>query len=749
MAAFPKRALFFLLAMTVMISVSLFFLETEAFSNSDSHETPNLIEPNKIAEDKREEVEAELHPEALRTSYVEVNEELLFENLIRKGDLVGLKLFPDLSFDVKVGRVMSGPNGMKILNGKVQGDEMAYVRMTFFDNRLMASIRFNQSGEYYRVFYREELGSYLVLQEDPDQKEPSRGAPPLIPDKPGKDEEEGEGKKKIDPPERGSSMRGKGGPAPEVDVMVVYTPAAKDSAQSRGVRIEDDIGLAMAFAQQSADNSDIDMNFNLVASKEVDYQEVGEDLGLDLRRLSSSEAYNWCGNEYTYEECAGYMDEVHEWRKEYGADLVALFISDGDFGGRGWRPSRDLHIDPYAGFTVTVGGNSEMTHAHEMGHNLGAGHSRKQESNPVTESSNLLYDYATGWRWPSDTKGYVSVMTYEEGGHRVPYFSNPNVKHSGEPTGSYSGPHAPADNAELFRFTAPKVADYMERPELLSPKPNEVIPTGNVHFQWKPLHFSDAYQIQVSSDSNFSEGLAVNDQQFFSSDSYDSPTLEGDETYWWRVRSKKTSEMAPWSKPKKFEVDSHSGEGVALSYPPKNAESVSREVNFEWSEEERGQWYELEVSRNENFFSPKIEKGHLESASFGDFARLEPETQYFWRVRVVYEGLHKGDWSEAWSFETEDGTFLAEKEERETAIQNHPNPFTYTTEIQYHLPESGQVQLNIYDITGQKITTLLDERQSPGEHRVSFDGSSQPEGMYFYRLKFGDKGYTGKMMLQD
>jgi hypothetical protein len=75
--------------------------------------------------------------------------------------------------------------------------------------------------------------------------------------------------------------------------------------------------------------------------------------------------------------------------------------------------------------------------------------------------------------------------------------------------------------------------------------------------------------------------------------------------------------------------------------------------------------------------------------------------------------------------------------------QNYPNPFNVNTNISYYLAEAGHVNLNVYDISGRLVTTLLDGYQSAGEHLVSWDASAVPSGVYFYKLTAGN--YTSVM----
>src|SRR5690625_3338917 len=66
--------------------------------------------------------------------------------------------------------------------------------------------------------------------------------------------------------------------------------------------------------------------------------------------------------------------------------------------------------------------------------------------------------------------------------------------------------------------------------------------------------------------------------------------------------------------------------------------------------------------------------------------------------------------------------------------QNYPNPFNPATQITYHLPGQSQVHLDVFDITGRKIATLVDEQMGAGSHTASFSAEFLSTGVYIYRL---------------
>lgn len=79
--------------------------------------------------------------------------------------------------------------------------------------------------------------------------------------------------------------------------------------------------------------------------------------------------------------------------------------------------------------------------------------------------------------------------------------------------------------------------------------------------------------------------------------------------------------------------------------------------------------------------------------------------------------------------------------------QNYPNPFNPVTSINYQLAKSENVLLKVYDIIGNEVATLVNERQPAGKYSVNFNASNLSSGIYLYRLQAGDYIQTRKMTL--
>ncbi|MEX0857300.1 MAG: T9SS type A sorting domain-containing protein [Balneolaceae bacterium] len=80
-------------------------------------------------------------------------------------------------------------------------------------------------------------------------------------------------------------------------------------------------------------------------------------------------------------------------------------------------------------------------------------------------------------------------------------------------------------------------------------------------------------------------------------------------------------------------------------------------------------------------------------------------------------------------------------------FQNYPNPFNPETIIRFELPNSAFVELEVYDITGRIVHTLIKENRRFGRYNEVFDGSALASGVYIYRLRIDDEIFIKKMTL--
>jgi hypothetical protein len=79
--------------------------------------------------------------------------------------------------------------------------------------------------------------------------------------------------------------------------------------------------------------------------------------------------------------------------------------------------------------------------------------------------------------------------------------------------------------------------------------------------------------------------------------------------------------------------------------------------------------------------------------------------------------------------------------------QNYPNPFNPSTRISFTVPKESAVSLEVYDMLGRLVSTLVNEVKRPGEYTVDYNAAQLSSGVYFYRLSAGGQMYAHKMML--
>lgn len=80
-------------------------------------------------------------------------------------------------------------------------------------------------------------------------------------------------------------------------------------------------------------------------------------------------------------------------------------------------------------------------------------------------------------------------------------------------------------------------------------------------------------------------------------------------------------------------------------------------------------------------------------------------------------------------------------------LQNYPNPFNPSTTISFSIPERESVTLDVYNLLGQKVSSILNREMEGGSYNINFDASKLSAGIYFYTLKAGSFTSTKKMML--
>ena len=101
-----------------------------------------------------------------------------------------------------------------------------------------------------------------------------------------------------------------------------------------------------------------------------------------------------------------------------------------------------------------------------------------------------------------------------------------------------------------------------------------------------------------------------------------------------------------------------------------------------------------------------------------------------------------------------DGAFQYTKTVEVTSVilkydlaQNYPNPFNPTTIIEYSIPISSNVIINVYNVIGERVKTLVNGFQEAGSYKINFDAGGLSNGIYFYKIQSGTYTAVKKMLL--
>lgn len=113
--------------------------------------------------------------------------------------------------------------------------------------------------------------------------------------------------------------------------------------------------------------------------------------------------------------------------------------------------------------------------------------------------------------------------------------------------------------------------------------------------------------------------------------------------------------------------------------------------------------------------------------------------------------LHAGFWGKFW-WPTSVADPLPPELLSNMVLQNFPNPFNPSTTIAYTVAEESPVEITVFNVGGEKVTTLTNETKSAGRYNVFWDGRDESgrevsSGVYFYRLSIGDYRSTKKMLM--
>lgn len=379
---------------------------------------------------------------ALRSRVVRLN----WNALDPEAHELSLNLFTDVALTAEFSRLDRSVTGGYVWVGHITGEPDSVVTLSVQKRVLSGSVyRFGREWAAIRYAGQAFEDLYIVSEIDPAAPQPT-GEDHIVP------QLSLDYIEQITPQEATCQEDGS-----EISVMVVYTTAARDLAGGQEA-IEALINRRISEMNTANNNSLVNFDWRLAETMEVGYAETGN-IASDLEKLQS--------------KSDGILDDVHAQRDAYKADLVAMLISQGSNNTCGYAyqmNSLGSWFETY-GFGVTAldyadpFSCSDLTLAHEVGHNLGNAHNRAHAGGSV------LFPYSYGYQSPAGT--FRTIMSYDcpGGCPRINHWANPDVWYAGEPTGVdfETDPANAADVARSMNQTKLLVSNF--RTDCVEPSP--------------------------------------------------------------------------------------------------------------------------------------------------------------------------------------------------------------------------------------------------------------------------------------
>jgi hypothetical protein len=272
----------------------------------------------------------------------------------------------------------------------------------------------------------------------------------------------------------------------------------------------------------------------------------------------------------------------------------------------------------------------------------------------------------------------------------------------------------------------------------------KVLPLDSLALRWTGQGFYDMFQLQVFSDSLFSDVVI---DTTTNSSFYILENLTNHSIYFWRVRSILGSEMSAWSLIWGFEVT----DAFVNMVSPNGGEvwSIGSENIIRW-ETNITDSVRLDLLYGQQIVSTlDTTFGYPSAFRWLIPTNLTPDTSYKIIITSIINSSIADTSNASFSIippsgiETENSDIPIDYE----LSQNYPNPFNPSTIINYQLPKSGYVSLIVFDVLGNEVAKLVEENKQSGKYEVTFDAPNLPSGVYFYTLSTGEFVSTKKMLL--
>lgn len=256
----------------------------------------------------------------------------------------------------------------------------------------------------------------------------------------------------------------------------------------------------------------------------------------------------------------------------------------------------------------------------------------------------------------------------------------------------------------------------------------------NPVLEWKASPGAMSYRLQVSTDQTF-QAIIVDKSNLKIASLLIMRLLPGTK-YYWRVNATNFIGTSGWSTVWTFTTIVYPPDIPKLLLPQDNATNIPVDATFTWNAASGAESYSLKIAVDPTFMSPLVFSKSGMTDTLQAVSGLPNAKRLYWTVNAS-NSSGSSAWSEIWSFTTASINEVGSPANLPQDIelhQNHPNPFAEKTTIRFKLVVPGRVTLEVFDLFGRWVATLVDEKREAGEHSVVLNAARLSNGIYVYRL---------------
>jgi hypothetical protein len=302
-----------------------------------------------------------------------------------------------------------------------------------------------------------------------------------------------------------------------------------------------------------------------------------------------------------------------------------------------------------------------------------------------------------------------------------------------------------------FAFGVPQTVDSSYVPVPLSPKDSAIVDgLTSVKLLWGTRGVVQTYHLQVSTNPSFNSTIV--DRSELTSTNFVLSPIANNSTYYWRVNNTNSAGISSWSNVESFSTASpfikmlspNGGEKYYLdsTYVIRWESNVIDTVNIQL----------IKRNNTSSVIADSVVSGTNEF-QWHILSNLAQDTIYKVKITSISDsGLFSSSNSSFTITSSVTGVSDLNNTVKSYGLsQNYPNPFNPSTTIQYSIPQESRVRIDIYNVVGQKITTLVDGTMKTGNYEIKWNASNLSSGVYFYSINAtgntGNNFYTIKKMI--